>query len=72
MKGGASHEQIHETSNAKHLELKVDEAMLSIMGCDTRGRPKVFADKPWGRACGLAGEKYEGWLARLPSKARGT
>jgi hypothetical protein len=36
--------------------------MLSLMDQDPNARPRVYADKLWGAACGLVEEHYAGWL----------
>lgn len=55
------HDEIH-TATADVLDLRVDEAIVSILDGDTRMRPASIPDKPWGMACGRADEIYGAWL----------
>lgn len=62
MKAATPHEDIHSILEPGVLQLEVDETMLSIMNQNPTRTPKVYANKPWGQACGLVEEHYSEWL----------
>jgi hypothetical protein len=62
MRAATPHEEIHRLLEPGVLQLTVDETMLSLMDQDPNARPRVYADKLWGAACGLVEEHYAGWL----------
>lgn len=62
MEAETDHEEIHRLLEPRVLQLDVDTTMLSIMDQDPAARPRVYADKAWGQACGLVEDHYGAWL----------
>ncbi len=62
MEAGTDHEEIHRHLEPRVLQLEVDTTMLSIMDHDPKAQPRVYANKPWGQACGLVEDHYGPWL----------
>ena len=62
MQAGTPHETIHQNLEPSVIQLEVDQIMLSLMDQDPTQTPKVYANKPWGRECGLVEDHYANWL----------
>jgi hypothetical protein len=62
MEAETDHEEIHRHLEPGVIQLEVDMTMLSIMDRDPTPSPRVYANKPWGRACGLVEDHYGRWL----------
>jgi hypothetical protein len=64
MNAGTKHARIHKALEPGGLQLEIDEIMLSLMDLDPNKEPRKYANKPWGRECGLVEEHYGMWLRR--------
>lgn len=62
MRAATPHQEIHRLLEPEMSQLDVDNAMLSLMDVDREAKPRAYADKAWGRACGLVEERYGAWL----------
>jgi hypothetical protein len=62
MEAETNHEEIHRRLDSHISQLDVDNMMLSIMDQDPTSQPKSYAEKPWGRVCGLVEDYYAPWL----------